>query len=90
MASFCPLCDKNLTNDFFWLQHECSRFSIEMELLDLPFSLEPYGQPEECFVSALKTDIKKIPEYSVRSERKSSGFLGISTQKRPSPLFLRL
>ena len=83
----CPVCEAVMTKDHICFEYDSSEFSIELELLGLPFSLEPYPQVEEKMVPYVVTE---TPIRHEQTERAGLGFLGISVNKRPSPLFLRL
>ena len=86
MADICPICDAELSPDHYCLD-DFSNFSIELELLDLPFSLEPYTQNNEYQVTNMVTE---IPGYLDREERPPRSFSDSNIFNKPSPIFLRL
>ena len=69
MAATCPICDIEMTQPHYCLDYDFSNFSIELELLDLPFSLEPYGSYVEQLVSPVETDPVFTPTAPKRLER---------------------
>ena len=71
----CPICEKDITQAHDCFDYDYPNFSIELELLDLPFDLEPYGCKTEQTVTHF------VPE------RTPGGF---SARRKPVPLFLRL
>ena len=83
----CPICDAMMTHDHVCFENELSNISIELELLGLPFSLEPYAQVEEPMVPYV---VSETPVRTEQIERVGFSFLGINKNERPSPLFLRL
>ena len=76
----CPICEIEMTHDHKCSDYDYSNFSIELELLELSFSLEPYDDYTEK-----QTDEHFISPYT--AERNP---IGINMRKRPAPLFLRL
>jgi len=76
----CPICEVEMMNDHKCSDYDCSNFSIELELLDLPFPLEPY---DDQIVSE-KSEHYISPYTAERNP------IGINMRKRLSPLFLRL
>ena len=81
-GNMCPICEIEMTNNHRCVDYDVRNFSIELELLDLPFSLEPYGPVEEPLVSRVVEDDE--PAKLTRS------FEVFSMNKKPAPLFLRL
>ena len=84
----CPICGAGVTQ-----AHDCSdyiltNFSLELELLRLPFDLEPYAPASEPYhlqnISAINT---KRNSQRTGAERILANF---NMHNRPVPLFLRL
>ena len=73
----CPICDREITitlvHDCF--DYDCPNFSIELELLGLPFDLEPYNLNRS----------RKVTYFA--PERSTGGFI---FRRKHVPLFLRL
>ena len=78
----CPICEIEFAHDHNCLDYDFSKFSIELELLDLPFDLEPYGPVEEPVIAAVAAE--EVPE------RRKRNYEGFSLKSKPAPLFLRL
>ena len=82
MASkICPICKVDMSNDHDCFSFDASSFSLELELLGLPFDLEPYGPIEESAAPAIAQDPPELPSRS---------FEGFGVKSQPAPLFLRL
>ena len=71
----CPICEVEMANDHSCFDYNFSDISLEMELLDLSFKLEPYGTAEEDNVHHFE------PEYNA---------INIDMKSRSVPFFLRL
>ena len=88
MADTCPICDIEMTQPHYCPDYDFTKFSIELELLDLPFSLEPYGHDAGDPGYAALPDITNRRSRNVHPERPISGFAG--TGGHGKPLFIRL
>ena len=71
----CPVCEMEMTRDHNCSDYKFSSFSIELELLDLSFNLEPYGSSEDHHSPLYVAENNSI-EYNMPN--------------KPVPLFLRL
>ena len=83
---FCSICNKEMPDGHDCFAFYASSFSLELELLKLPFDIEPYGQVEEptpVYVESPKTQ-HDLPVRPAR-EQEDSGI-----RNGPTPLFLRL
>jgi hypothetical protein len=72
--SICPICDAEVLQAHDCADYDFTKLSIELELLDLSFDLEPYKQP------TVYTGSHYAPQRSS----------AVGEQKRPAPLFLRM
>jgi len=88
---YCPVCEEVIFQTHDCLHSEITNFSIELELLELPFGLEPYGPVEEpAYIVS-----QPAPEYD-SSERACPEFDPIydllmnTPPKRKIPFFLRV
>ena len=73
----CPICEVEITQAHDCMQNDFSNFSIELELLGLPFVLEPYDLAGEYLI----TPDPFIPERSLADS---------IVRGRPVPSFLRM
>ena len=73
----CPICEVEITQAHDCMQNDFSNFSLELELLGLPFLLEPYDTADEYLI----TPAPYITERSLADS---------IIRGRPVPLFLRM
>ena len=99
MVNICPICGLEKDPIRCCLSYELSNISLELVLLDLPFSLEPYGAKEEPGISRNDTEIPDSPEHTQRTshvarpsllERPTRGLTEIASLSKSMPLFLRI
>ena len=76
----CPICEVEMTNDHLCSDYDLSNFSIELELLELSFPLEPYDD----HVSDRNHEHYISPYTAERNP------IGLNMRRRSAPLFLRL
>ena len=72
----CPICEIEMTQDHYCPDYNFSNLSLEMELLDLSFELEPYES-----LANEHTFSPFVPEHDL---------ININMQSKSVPLFLRL
>ncbi|MCL2045315.1 MAG: hypothetical protein FWG88_02895 [Oscillospiraceae bacterium] len=71
----CPICDAEILKEHNCADYDFSKISIEMELLDLNFDLEPYEAPSEYIGS------NRLPARKANAD---------GEEKRSAPMFLRM
>ena len=71
----CPICDAEILQNHDCLDYDFSKLSIEMELLDLSFKLDPYELPAEY------TGSHHLPDRKANTD---------GEEKRRAPHFLRM
>ena len=84
----CPICDKEMSDGHDCVLFDVSEFSIELELLGLPFDIEPYGQIEEQ-VSKIEEPAVS-PDLADSSDRPARSYNSFGIGGDSAPLFLRL
>ena len=78
----CPICDTEVYSSRDCSHHDPPSFSLELELLNLSFDLEPYGREEELD--------KPSPIVLPERNSKRTPFLVRTSKISSVPLFLRL
>ena len=79
-----------MTRDHNCFDYDFSNFSIELELLDLSFSLEPYGPAEDDY-SPLYVAEDNTPNYYSPSRAPSNRSpANFGMRRKPVPMFLRM
>ena len=80
----CPICEVEMAHNHDCFEYNPNDFSLELELLGIPFSLEPYESIDPYEHREQTIEYGDIPAETRNTSR------GISLQRRPTPLFLRL
>ena len=71
----CPICEVEITQAHDCMQNDFTNFSLELELLGLPFVLEPYDLSGEFLIAPIPYIAERSLADSIISGRHVPSFL---------------